>query len=128
MARRSIETDSFRHSNPIPGASLIGPMLQSGFVTSFNPGERSVPSSFEDEVANVFTHMGNLLEAAGGTFDDVLSINFFVAEGLSKSALNDAWLAHFPDEDARPARWVSTRTDFPLDSRVGATFNAYIER
>ena len=127
MARRSIDTDSFRHQNPIPGASMVGPMLQSGFVPAFNPGERSVPDSFDEQIANVFTHIKGLLETAGGTLEDVLAINFMVAEGIEKSACNAAYLANFPDEASRPARSVSTHTDFPLGSVVSANFTAYIE-
>lgn len=127
MARRSIDTDSFRHQNPIPGASMIGPMLQSGLVPALNPGERSVPDSFDDQIANVFTHIIGLLESAGGKLEDVLSINFLVAEGIEKSACNESYLAHFPDETSRPARSVSTHADFPLGSVVAANFTAYIE-
>ncbi len=128
MARRSINTDTFWHQNPIPGASLIGPMLKSGFVPSLTPGERSVPESFDEQIANVFIHIVALLEAAGATLDDVLEINFMVAPGIERSACNAAYVEYFPDEDTRPARSVSTRTDFPLDSIVAATFTAYIER
>lgn len=127
MARRSVNTDTFWHQNPIPGASMIGPLLKSGFVPSLTPGERSTPGSFDEEIANVFTHIRALLDAAGGSLDDVIEISFLVAPGIESSACNDAYLAHFPAEESRPARSVSTHTNFPLDTTIGATFTAYIE-
>ena len=127
MARRSINSDTLWHLNPIPGASLVGPMLTSGTVPAFDPGERTVPDSFDEQIANVFTHVLALLDAAGGTLDDVLRIDFVVAPGIEKSACNPAYLAHFPDESSRPARSVSTRDNLQLGSLVAATFNAYIE-
>ena len=127
MARRSIDVDTFWHLNPIPGASIIGPLLKSGFVPSLTPGQRSVPDTFEEQIANVFVHIGALLDAAGGTLDDVIEISFMIAPGIDRSACNDAYVDHFPDEAARPALSVSTHEDFPLDSIVAATFTAYIE-
>jgi len=127
MTRRSINAHTFWHQNPIPGASLIGPMLKSGFVPSLTPGERSVPNSFDEQIANVFIHIVALLDAAGGTLDDVLEIEFMVAPGIERSACNAAYVAHFPEEGSRPAQSVSTHSDFPLDSIVAATFTAYIE-
>jgi 2-iminobutanoate/2-iminopropanoate deaminase len=127
MARRSINSDTFRHQNPIPGASMVGPMLTSGFVPAFDPGQRTVPESLEEQVANVFGHIEALLDVAGGTLDDVLRIDFMVASGVGKAEINDAYLARFPDETSRPARSVSTYPDFELGSVVKATFTAYIE-
>lgn len=127
MARRSVNADTFWHLNPIPGASQIGPLLKSGFVPSLTPGERSVPASFDEQMTNVFIHIVALLDAAGGTLDDVVEINFMVAPGIERSACNDAFVAHFPDDESRPARSVSTHANFPLDSIVAATFTAYIE-
>ncbi len=128
MARQSVDSDTFWHLNPIPGASRIGPMLKSGFVPSLTPGERSVPDTFEEEMANLFVHIISLLDATGATLDDVLEINFLVAPGIERSACNDAYVTHFPDETSRPARSVSTHTDFPLETTVAATFTAYIDR
>ena len=38
MPRTSIETDSFRHANPIPAASRIGPLLVSSIIGPRDPG------------------------------------------------------------------------------------------
>ena len=127
MTRRSIDSDTFWHLNPIPGAAMVGPLLKSGFVPGLNPSERTVPDSLDDQIANVFTHIGALVERAGGTLDDVVEIHLMVAPGIERSDCNDAYVARFPDEASRPALSISTHTDFPLDSKVGATFTAYIE-
>jgi enamine deaminase RidA (YjgF/YER057c/UK114 family) len=103
-------------------------MLKSGFVPSLNPGDRTVPDTFDQEIANVFIHVEALLDAAGGTLDDVLEIEFLLAPGLERAATNDAYVAKFPDEGSRPACSVTTgHTDFPLTTTVGARFAAYID-
>ena len=125
---RSVDADTFWHLNPIPGAARVGPLVKSGFVPSLNPGERSVPATFEAEIANVFTHIAALLEAAGGTVADIVEISFLLAPGLDRSSCMDAYVAHFPDAESRPACSVTTgHTDFPLSSTVAATFTAYVQ-
>ena len=75
----------------------------------------------------MFVHIEALLDAAGGTLDDVLEIEFLLAPGLERAASNQAFVANFPDEHSRPACSVTTgHTDFPLTTTVGARFAAYI--
>ena len=74
MARMSIEIDSFRHENPIPAATRIGPLIESGIIPAFNDGVRQMPDTLDEMVANLFLHMGNMLTAGGATWDDMVKI------------------------------------------------------
>ena len=105
--RRSIDIESFRHTNPIPSACRIGPMIASSVIIGRNPGGQDVPDDVAAQVANLFAHMGEMLEAAGAGWEHVLKIDFTVPSLDDRATINDAYLAHFPDPASRPARHTS---------------------
>lgn len=125
MARRSIDISGFAHQNPIPAASRVGPLLASSVIAPFNPGERTLPDTFEEQLANVFSHIGEMLEAAGGGWGDVARITFFVSDLKHREAINGPWVEKFPDPAARPAR--HTQLAAGKGPMVTCEFLAYIE-
>ena len=77
MPRRSIEANSVHHANPIPTASRVGPLLMSSIIPPRNPGADDMPEEPEAQLANLFHHVGEMLEAGGARLgahreDDVL--------------------------------------------------------
>jgi 2-iminobutanoate/2-iminopropanoate deaminase len=82
-----------------------------------------VPEALEDKVANLFTHMGAVLEAAGGTWADVIKVNFYVKDISLRSGLNKAWVEKFPDPTSRPARYTQVSA---TSGSVMCDFTAYI--
>jgi enamine deaminase RidA (YjgF/YER057c/UK114 family) len=119
--RRSIEVDSFRHSNPIPSACRIGPMIASSVIIGRNPGEQVVPDDIESQVANLFHHMGEMLRVAGAGWEHVIKIDFAVPDLDDRAAINAAYLARFPDPASRPARHTSAGAP-----NAQCTFWAYV--
>jgi 2-iminobutanoate/2-iminopropanoate deaminase len=126
MPRRSIETDSFGHENPIPVATRIGPLLTSGVIPPFDPGTRNLPDELEDQIANLFTHMGNALSEAGGSWDDMAKVTFFANDPDARGKINPLWLEKFPEPDSRPSRHTLITEDGGRP-RVTCDFIAYIE-
>lgn len=128
MARISIEIDSFRHENPIPAATRIGPLIESGIIPPFNDGVRELPETLDEMVDNLFLHMGNMLEAGGATWDDVIKITFFTGDlAAARTAVNRVWLEKFPDPASRPSRHTQkapTPSDKPM---ISCVFTAYVE-
>lgn len=128
MARTSIEIDSFRHQNPIPAATRIGPLIESGIIPAYNDGIREMPDTLEEMVDNLFLHMGNMLTAAGATWDDMVKITFFTGEpGAAREAVNTVWVEKFPDPASRPSRHtqkVPTTGDKPS---ISCVFTAYLD-
>ena len=47
MTRRSFDVGSMQHSNPIPAATRIGPLIVSSVIASRDPGSTTVPDSIE---------------------------------------------------------------------------------
>jgi enamine deaminase RidA (YjgF/YER057c/UK114 family) len=126
MPRRSIQTDSFQHENPIPVATRIGPLLASGIIPGFDPGTRNMPDKLEDQIANLFTHIGGALSAAGGSWDDVAKITFFANDPEARGKINPYWLEKFPEPDSRPSRHTQITSEGGKP-RVSCDFIAYIE-
>ena len=128
MTRTSIEIDGFKHQNPIPAATRCGPLIESSIIPAFDPGSRDLPESLDDQIANLFSHMGEMLEAGGATWDDMVKITFFVNDAkASREALNGPWLEHFPDPGSRPSRH---NLEVPGGSRptISCVFTAYVDR
>ena len=128
MTRRSIDTDTFHHQNPIPGACRVGPLIESSIIPPTNPGARDIPDSLEAQIENLFTHMQGMLGAAGATWDDMVKITFYVADASeSRPALNGPWVERFPDEHSRPARY---NMEIPMagKARISCVFTAYVDR
>ncbi|MFF2840567.1 RidA family protein [Paenarthrobacter sp. NPDC057981] len=104
--RRSIYLENFSHKNPIPVASRIGPFLFSGALTGRDLRTRDMPESLEEQCANIFTLVRLVLEAEGGSTDQIGKITFHLADYRDRAALNREWLDMFPDPAAMPARQV----------------------
>jgi len=107
--RRSIDIQGFGHANPIPAASRVGNLLMSGVITGRDPAGGGLPPSVEEQCANMFRHVRAIVEAAGGSTDNIVKITVWLKEPSQRQALNAEWLKMFPDEHARPARHT-----FPL--------------
>jgi len=121
--RRSIDIEGLSHLTAIPVASRIGPLLVSSVIAPFDPGTRTVPSSIEGQYANIFRHAGRMLEAAGGNWDCVAKMEFWIPDASGRAALEAPWLERFPDAASRPAR----HTHVGQGNAVSASFIAWIE-
>lgn len=105
-ARKSINPAGFSHENPIPVASQIGPFLATGVLTGRDPETRQMPEDLESQVNNVFTHIANVMAAAGGSPANILKLTVYLADYRDRSALNAAWENMFPNPASLPARQV----------------------
>jgi enamine deaminase RidA (YjgF/YER057c/UK114 family) len=103
--RKSINYPGFRHENPIPNASLIGNLLMSSIISGRDPETHKAPDDLAGQVINVFKQIRLCVEAAGGTVDDIIKVNFWMKDpATGRAALNGEWAKMFPDPESRPAR------------------------
>ena len=104
--RKSIHIGEFKHANPIPNACRIGNLLMSGVILGRDPAGK-MPEKIEDQCANMFGHMKAIVEAGGGTTDDIIKMTVWLQDRTQRAPVNAEWLKMFPDEKARPARHTS---------------------
>ena len=103
--RQSVNFPGFAHGNPIPNASRIGNIMMSSVISGVDPGTRNLPADLTGQVANLFTHIRSAVEAAGGSPENIIKINFYMKDpATGRAALNGEWVKMFPDENSRPAR------------------------
>jgi enamine deaminase RidA (YjgF/YER057c/UK114 family) len=106
--RKSIHIEGYSHANPIPVASRIGSLLMSGVITGRDPVSGRLPPSIEEQCANMFGHVRQILAAAGGSTEDILKMTIWLRDADNREALNAEWLKLFPDPASRPARHTLT--------------------
>jgi 2-iminobutanoate/2-iminopropanoate deaminase len=123
MTRQSINA-SFLHSNPIPSASRLGPLLVSSVIAGRDPVTSEVPDDPEAQFENCFIHIGEILKAGGGDWRHVARITFMVPSAAYRAACNPGWLKRFPDPESRPARHNMI---IPGVDGVTCEFIAYID-
>jgi 2-iminobutanoate/2-iminopropanoate deaminase len=105
--RKSIEIEGFRHKNPIPAACRLGNMLLTGVITGTDPATGTLAAALEEQCANIFHHVRSIMQAAGGSTDDIIKMNVWMADRSRRDVLNAEWVKMFPDANARPARHTS---------------------
>ena len=124
--RQSIHIEGFKHVNPIPNAARVGNTLMSGLIVGMDPAAGKVAPTLDEQLGFIFVHMKAIVEAGGGTMDDVVKVNVYLKDLKNRSAVNNQWLKAFPDEHTRPARHAHYA---PMDgaSEVQADFIAIID-
>ena len=125
MSRRSIDIASFSHANPIPAASRVGPLLASSIIVGREPGSSRIPDDIESQIANLFHHVAEILEAASADWRHIVKMTFYVSDIAARDAINAPWTAHFPDPSSRPARY--TQVNPAGSTAVTCEFLAYLE-
>ena len=102
--RQSIYIAGFPHANPTPAACRIGQMLYSAVVYGRDPETQLVPPEIDRQVALMFEHVRNIVEAAGGSMDDIIKFTLWMQDKSQREVVNRHWERLFPDRETRPAR------------------------
>ena len=110
--RKAIYLDAYGHSQPIPAACLLGNTLVSGIIHGLDPAAKD-GGSLEVQAALMFRRIREVLAAAGASTDDVVKLNVVMTDRSLRPAINDHWVAMFPDAATRPVRQT---VEAPLDN------------
>lgn len=93
------------HRNPIPIGVVLGNVILPSVISGANPGGATSKDP-EQQIAQAFVNMKNIIEAGGGTTANIGKITFYVKDMAHRDFINNEWLKMFPDEEDRPARHV----------------------
>ena len=106
MARRNmIKSDKLgSHNNPIPTGVVIGNVILPSVISGAGPD--GISDDPEEQIRQAFENLRNVMEAAGGSTDNVGKVIFYLKDFSHRALVNNEWIAMFPNEDDRPARHV----------------------
>lgn len=104
MKRTSVYAEGFSHVNPIPAACRIGNMLYSGSIQGTEASTGKYGTTLEEQCELMFVHVKRIVEAAGGTTENIIKMTVWMNDRSQRAALNTVWLKMFPDAASRPAR------------------------
>ncbi len=102
--RRSFEVPGLQHDNPIPMGSVIGPFMMTSGIFGMDPETRKIPPDIESQCRLMFGNIRRVMDAAGGSVDDIIKMVVWAKDKIFKETVNKEWLAMFPDPHSRPAR------------------------
>jgi len=102
--RRSFEFPGLQHENPIPMGCVIGPFMMSSGIFGMDPETRKIPPDIDSQCKLMLANVRRVMEAAGGSVDDIIKMVVWTKDKTFKEALNKEWLVMFPDPHSRPAR------------------------
>ena len=101
--RKSVTVAALAHKHPVPNACLIGNLVVSGAIHGVD-ATHTLPDDLPTQCANVFANMRTIVEAAGGSTEDIVKVTAYLRDRGNREALNAEWIRMFPDPASRPAR------------------------
>jgi enamine deaminase RidA (YjgF/YER057c/UK114 family) len=104
----------------------VGNILTSGIVYGLDPATGKVAPTLEQQCALMFAHMRTIVEAGGGTVDDIVKITVWMVDRANRAPLNTEWLAMFPDPARRPARQAMQAVELGSGMLIQLDFMAVI--
>ena len=128
MARQVIHIPGKWHGDqPIPPATKVGPLVTSGGVSGLNPDkDGEISEDLAEQAKWAFIHVRRIVEAAGGTTDDIAHMNVYVKAREARGAVNKEWVAMFPDEENRPTRHTIQNDGLAGAMQLQIQFIAYV--
>jgi 2-iminobutanoate/2-iminopropanoate deaminase len=103
-SRGPVYSEGFAHANPVPAAYRAGPLLFSGVITGRDQATRELPPSLDEQCERMFRAIRAVVEAGGGSTDDIAKVTVWLSDLGDRSALNAEWVRMFPDPQKRPTR------------------------
>ena len=126
--RKSIYVEGFSHKNPIPAACRIGNVVESGSIQGTDPATGQYGATLDEQCVLMFAHVKRIVEAAGGTLDDVLKMTVWMRDRANREPLNKVWKELFPDAQSRPARHAIHAPELDGEKLIECSFVAIIEQ
>ncbi|MBB5402090.1 RidA family protein [Paraburkholderia youngii] len=103
--KRSIEVPGVTHGQtPIPMGARKGNFIFSSGIAGKDPQTDTLPEDAQSQAKFAFQNMRTLVEAGGGTVNDIVRVTVFLKDGSLRPIVNPPWLEMFPDPEDRPAR------------------------
>ncbi len=104
-----------------PGIVAGGTLYVAGQVGRDKNGQ--YPAKFEDEVAQTLENAGAIMQAAGYSFADAVSVQVYLTDIDMFQRMNDVYMKYFPEP--RPARTTVGISKLVGPARIEITVTAW---
>ena len=103
-SRTNYEIPRVYHHDPIPMGTRIGQLFYSSGISASDPRDDgiSVVEGLSAQIAQCEENVHAMMEAAGGSLDDVLLTTVLIQDFDAIPAVQDSWARLFPDAASRP--------------------------
>ena len=118
MAKREVVNvvNAPKHGdNPIPICVKLGNLILPSVISGRAPDQTEQSEDPQKQIAQAFINMKNIVEAAGGTTDNIGKITVYLSDINYRKLVNQEWQKMFPLESNRPSRHV---VDMPLRGKT----------
>jgi enamine deaminase RidA (YjgF/YER057c/UK114 family) len=127
MSKRvSFDLPGLEHTNPIPSACRVGPVLMTSGISGADPRSGKFPQGIEAQCAQMFANIRTILEVGGATPEDVVKLTVWLKDRSQRPQVNKEWLTMFPDPHSRPARHTFSNPELGGDMLVQCEVMAVI--
>jgi 2-iminobutanoate/2-iminopropanoate deaminase len=103
---RSIDLPGASHKAPIPAAARVANVICTSAVSGKDPASGELPADMTAQARNTFANLRAVLQAGGGSLQDVVKLSVTIKDNAVREAINAEWIAAFPDTHDRPARHI----------------------
>ena len=102
---RSIYCDTAaQHKNPVPNAAMHRGLLVTSGILGKDPKTDQYFDDIEQQFSSVFSQLEAIMSQAGGTVQDVVKVDLYMANKQNRPLANRYWEKLWPDPQQRPAR------------------------
>jgi 2-iminobutanoate/2-iminopropanoate deaminase len=114
-------------ASPFPIAIRRGPFVFSSAIPGRDPATGILPTSVEEQAATALANVERVVAAAGGSAADIVKVVIFARDRAAvRAALDQPWVALFPDPSSRPVRHT-LQADIPGGMHMQVEFYAILE-
>ena len=111
---------------PDPGGLPQGAVCTTGAISGADPQTGKVPDDLDAQCRQMFDNVRRLIEAAGGSPDDIVKMTVWISDRALRPTLNKYWVEMFPDPHSRPARHTVAHSDFTPPMQIQCDILAVI--
>lgn len=101
--RRSVAVPGLVHRDPLPVGVRVGDLIFSSVVVPDDPAT-GARGEGKAQIAQAYRNLRAIVEAGGGTLDDVVQVWVYLGDWSYQKATVETWLEVFPLEGDRPSR------------------------
>ena len=114
-----------RIHSPVPEGIKAGNLIFSSLLGA-STTEGTADGGPEADAALLFARIRGLVEAGGGTVEDIADLSVYVIDDDDRKAINREWVAMFPDPADRPSRHILNVAPKGVHGRFMVNFMAIL--